>query len=177
MSSDNKEKEVKLKKAFDGSPVTAVGDKIAYALIGIAVVFFLVSRVTMPHWSQSSPYQAVAATKAKKRHLRRKDPPVCADAASYAIKENGISVPVSPDCMSGLVFPNLPRGRLMKATFPGEIRVCLWNHDRCVGWLHTPRLPTPDYHEVGLRGMPHYRAFRLIGDPGYAILEVVPEHG
>lgn len=100
-------------------------------------------------------------------------PPICDGAENvYLTKFAGrVRQRVhSNECLSGLTFlPDLPMN-LIAIDAPGKVSICLWNKDRCVGWVHTSNR---NYQEKKKSEIPAYSAIRLMGDQGIATIRIL----
>lgn len=98
-------------------------------------------------------------------------PIICGDAVSYRFssRQRVIVQKVHKNCLSGLIFsPDISEGKC-GIDAPGAVRICLWNNDRCVGWINTKN---NNSQEPRKNEIPEYSAIRLIGDEGDAILRL-----
>lgn len=97
--------------------------------------------------------------------------PICGDAVTYRLSsgQSVVEQKVHKDCLSGLIFsPDISAGKI-GIDAPGSVSICLWNRDRCVGWVHTEN---DNSQEMKKNEIPEYSAIRLIGDEGVATLRL-----
>lgn len=119
------------------------------------------SNVKIKSYSVTKPVKKVGA------HI-----PICADAERVELWKfvGEVKQKVRPTCLSGLVFlPDLPMD-LIAIDAPGKVSICLWNKNRCVGWVHTS---DRNYQEKKKSEIPAYSAIRLMGDEGTAIIKIL----
>lgn len=99
-------------------------------------------------------------------------PPICVGAENVILADfvGEVGQQVHPKCVSGLVFlPDLPMD-LIAIDAPGKVSICLWNNDRCVGWVYTSER---NYQEKKRSEIPAYSAIRLMGDEGIATIRIL----
>lgn len=147
------------------------GLKLALTVLSIACLSLLFQSCSS-WWNGDGKKVASCPVTAKPSKKVRMRMPICADEKKMELWEfvGEVKQKVYPACLSGLVFlPDLPMD-LIAIDAPGKVSICLWNNDRCAGWVHTS---DRNYQEKKKSEIPAYGAIRLMGDEGIASIRIL----